>query len=91
MTITYFALHQLGRGDIMLPEDAQLDDDGIARAEFSAPTLVSHAPRSRDGRVYYDAVACYNERGQRERVFATETKWVIEGEWVAISANNFLP
>lgn len=85
--IAYFALHQLGYGDIMLPTEARQADDGQAEAQFSAPELVchKHSPDS-EGRVYYDAVACYNEYGVRVKLFATESKWLQPGEFVTISA-----
>ena len=87
MMIAFVALHHLGYGDIMLPQEAHLDDEGTARAEFVAPELVSYKP-CKDGSVYYDAVACYNARGQRDRIFSTEPKWLTPGEWVTISAQD---
>jgi hypothetical protein len=85
--IAYFALHQLGHGDIMLPMEARQEDDGQAVAQFEAPCLVSHTPiNPYDGSVYYDAVACYNENGVRVKLFATDLKWVRSGEFVSISA-----
>jgi len=88
--IAYFALHQLGHGDIMLPIEAQLDDDtGQSSVSFEARELISHAPiNPRDGSVYYDAVSCYNEHGARVKLFATDRKWLRSGEFVSISAHE---
>lgn len=87
--IAFVALHQLGYGDIMLPQETLTDDEGIAHAEFVAPELISHrACHDETQAVYYDAVACYNDRGLRERIFATEPKWLTKGELVTVAAQN---
>lgn len=87
MTITYLALHQLGHGDIHLPEEAHADDDGRAVAEFKMGEVLSFLPvNPTDGSVYYDAVSCYDEFGFRVRIFSIGEKWVTQGEYIRISA-----
>lgn len=87
--ISYFALHQLGYGDIHLPIEAHQDEDGLAVAETAIGEVLSHAPINEvDGSVYYDAVACYNEFGHRVKLFWTDRKWIKSGETVSISAND---
>ena len=84
--IAFFALHQLGYGDIMLPVEACEDDDGQAVAQIELKDLLSHAPIRSDGSVYYDAVSCYNELGCRVKLFAVERSWVTSGDEVNIRA-----
>jgi len=84
--IAYVALHQLGYGDIMLPQEAEFDD-GAVRAEFYATELVP-LTQSEHGEVYYDAVSCYSTMGHRVRLFSTGPRWVTEGEWVTITAQD---
>lgn len=87
--ISYFALHQLGFGDIHLPVDAHIDDDGLAVAETAIPEVLSHTPiNKKDGSVYYDAVSCYNEYGHRIKLFSTDRKWIKPGDTVMFSAND---
>lgn len=86
--ISYVSLHQLGYGDIMLPQDAHCDGGGCAHAEFYAPQLLGRGAPNPEGRIYYDAVTCYNEYGQQVRIFATETRWIAEGDWITINAQN---